>query len=184
MSGAAHTLPRMNAEGLGSVAAAVVAGLALVVAWLARRDSRQSAEASVRSAEAAERAAEITELEARRRVERSDVVWERERRSRGRQLEAGILRYQNVGSQDAFGVSAVLTINGERIELSPGRVPAGTCFEYDAREIHQKAKQARDRRRAARESRPGIAVMDTTRFRVSARISWQTELGTPGIVIL
>ncbi|SDF96934.1 hypothetical protein SAMN04487781_3122 [Cellulosimicrobium cellulans] len=166
------------------MAAAVVAALALIVAWLARRDSRRSADASDRSADAsdrsaraAERAAEITELEARRRVERSDVAWQRVT-----DIESGLVRYQNIGSHDAFDVTVVLTINDERTTLNPGQVSPGGHFEHDARTTYGAENQAA--LEEMRSSPPGIFIITTTRFSASARISWESELGSPGIVTL
>lgn len=97
--------------------------------------------------------------------------------------EPGLVRFQNVGTHAAFDVTVVLTINDERVTLSPGEVPPGAYFEHDARGAYWEAERERDRK-DAEFAGSGILAVFSTRFDVGARISWQSELGNPGIVTL
>ena len=115
----------MTLGDVGSVVGACIAVGALVVALLARTDSKVSARASAtsaessgRSASAAEQSLELSRLEQLRRAERSDVEWKAE----GGKGTHGLIAYRNVGSTTARAVTIVLTVNGRRFDLEPGDV--------------------------------------------------------------
>ena len=171
---------------LGDVGTVVGAGIALgalLVAFLARRDSMASSRASAASAESSERAAaaaeqslELSRLESMRRVERTDVEW----RAEGGKETHGLIAYRNVGSTTAHAVTIVLTVNGRRFDLEPGDVVRDGLVEHDAREMYTKASnEMTATTRALADS--GVSYFGSTHFEVTARISWQTELGTPYI---
>ena len=167
-------------EVVGVVGAVVTIG-ALGVSLLARRDSKASALASVNSAEsssrsavAAEESLELSRLEARRQVERTDVEWEREER----EDHPGFVVYRNVGTTTAYAVTAVLTINDHRTDLTCGDISANGLIEYDAGQLYTLAEQELAADYAAM-SAAGIDYVSRTRFVVTARISWESELGTP-----
>jgi hypothetical protein len=175
--------------GLGEivgVVATVVAVGAFGVALLARQDSKASARAAVTSAQSSERSAvaaeqsfELSRLDARRRVERTDVEWEREKREGHR----GVVVYRNVGTTTACAVTAVLTINDQRFDATYGDIPPDGVIEHDAEEIYARAEQKRARD-ADSLAAAGIISGFSTRFAVTARISCQSELGTPIIQTL
>ena len=169
-------------EVIGVVGAVVAVG-ALGVSLLARRDSKASARAAVTSAESSERSAvaaeqsvELSRLEARRRVERTDVEWEREK-SKGHR---GVLVYRNVGTTTAYAVTVVLTINNQRVDVPCGDIPANGTIEYDAGELYALAAQKAAAAAAAWHA-AGYGGGHGTHFAVTARISCQSELGTPMI---
>jgi len=169
-------------EVIGVVGAVVAVG-ALGVSLLARRDSKASARAAVTSAESSERSAvaaeqsvELSRLEARRRVERTDVEWEREK-SKG---HPGALVYRNVGTTTAYAVTAALTINNQRVNVTYEDIPANGIIEYDAEEIYALAAQKAAAGAAAWRA-AGYGGGQGTHFAVTARISCQSELGTPMI---
>ena len=81
----AASVPGMTLGDVGTLVGAGIALGALLVAFLARRDSMASSRASAASAESSERAAaaaeqslELSHLESMRRVERTDVEWRAE----------------------------------------------------------------------------------------------------------
>ncbi len=167
----------MDLESWLGIGGAALAAAALVVAVLARKDSKRSADAaddsaasSRRSADASERASEISELEAKRRVERRDVVW--------KHFEdvstPGLFVWRNDGSTTAYDVTAVVYVKDERIEKDVGTLRPGEDFVVDGSEIHKRATE--EWRRAAEQGiffGPGLGQF--------ARISWSSELGTPSI---
>ena len=173
----------MTLGDIGSVVGACIAIGALVVALLARTDSKASARASAtsaessgRSASAAEQSLELSRLEQLRRVERTDVEW----RAEGGKETQGLIGYRNVGSTTAHAVTIVLTVNGRRFDLEPGDVVPDGLVEHDAREMYTKASnEMTATTRALADS--GILNGGSTHFAVTARINWQTELGTPYI---
>jgi hypothetical protein len=176
-------------EVVGGVGAAVAVG-ALWVSLLARRDSKASARAAVTSAESSERSAvaaeqsfELSRLEARRRVERTDVKWELEKSKD----HPGVLVYRNVGTTTAYAVTAALTINNQRVDVIYGDIPANGIIEYDAEEIYALAAQKAVAATAAwRAGGPRFGDFPPKRHIVvaTARISCQSELGTPMIQML
>jgi len=177
--------------GLGEivgVVSAVVAGGALWVSLSARRDSKASAGAAVTSAESSERSAVAAEetlglsrLEARRRIERTDVEWRREKHKFPR---VGVVTYRNVGTTTAHMVAAVLTINGQRFDLPLlGALEPDGLIEHDAAELYKEAAQ-RYAAHVRNADSGGVTVVGSPRFEVTARISWQSELGTPSIATL
>jgi hypothetical protein len=77
-------------------------------------------------------------------------------------------------------VTIVLTVNGRRFDLEPGDVVPDGLVEHDAREMYTKASnEMTATTRALADS--GVSYFGSTHFEVTARISWQTELGTPYI---
>jgi len=173
-------------ETVGVVSAVVAVG-ALGLSLLARRDSKASAGAAVTSAESSERSAVAAEeslglsrLEARRQVERTDVEWEREKR---KGPAGGVVAYRNVGTTTAHMVTAVMTINGNRFDLPFGDVEPNGLIEHDASELYKQAAQ-RHAARVRSGASVGVTVVGGARFTVTARISCQSELGTPIIQTL
>jgi hypothetical protein len=176
--------------GLGEIVGVVSAVVAVGALWVsqsARRDSKASARAAVASAESSERSAVAAEeslglsrLEARRQIERTDVEWERDKR---KGPSGGIVAYRNVGSTTAYAVTAVLTINSQRFEETFGDIPANGLIEYDSGDLYALAEQKRAADRAAMAA-VGIGYGSITHFAVTARISCQSELGTPIIQML
>jgi hypothetical protein len=173
----------MTLGDVGSVVGACIAVGALVVALLARTDSKVSARASATSAassessaKTAEQSLELSRLESERRVERTDVEW----KSEGGESSYGLITYRNVGTTTAHAVTVVLTVNDERFDLKPGDVAPNGTVEHDSRDIYKRASADLEASRRAL-SQSGLAYMGTTHFKVGARISWQTELGTPFI---
>ena len=165
--------------GLGEVvgvAGAVVAVGALVVAFLARLDSRAAARASTVSATAAEQSLELSRLLSERQVERTDVEWARVKRKG----ERAVVAYRNIGATTAYAVTAVLTINGQRFDLPFGDVEPNGLIEHDASELYNQAAQ-RHVAHVRNAASAGVTVVGGPRFEVTARISWQSELGTPSI---
>jgi hypothetical protein len=170
--------------GLGEivgVVGAVVAVGAFGVALLARRDSKASAGAAVTSAESSERSAlaaeqsfELSRLDARRRVERTDVEWERGKRKGHR----GLVVYRNVGATTAYAVTVVLTINDQRFTLAFGDVEPNGLIEHDASDLYNSAAE-RHKVSVRNLSAAGITYVGGPTFKVTARISCQSELGTP-----
>ena len=169
-------------EVIGVVGAVVAVG-ALGVSLFARRDSKASARAAVtsaesseRSAEAAEQSLELSRLEARRQVERTDVEWEHEK-SKGH-----VLVYRNVGTTTAYAVTAALTINNQRVDVPCGDIPANGTIEYDAEQLYALAEhRAAESTAAWRAANSRFSGLQGTHFAVTARISCQSELGTPMI---
>ena len=159
-------------EPLASAIAAVVAVGALIVASLARRDSRRAAASSEDAARAAADSAAVAQREEARRLERTDVSWERSGR---RGDDPAQVVYINSGSTTAYFVAAALTINGIRITLEADKVEPGGSIRHDATEMGRKSLVA------ATHGSGGTKALYTTRYDVNARITWQTELGTPGV---
>jgi hypothetical protein len=173
----------MTLGDVGSVVGACIAVGALVVALLARTDSKVSARASAtsaasseRSAKTAEQSLELSRLESERRVERTDVEW----KSEGGKSSYGLITYRNVGTTTAHAVTIVLTVNDQRYDLEPGDVAPDGTVEHDSRDIYTRASNDLDATTRSL-SNSGVAYFGTTHFEVTARISWQTELGTPYI---
>lgn len=173
----------MDLAGIGVLVGAGIAIGALWVALLARTDSKASARAAAASAASSERAAtvaeqslELSRVESQRKVERSDVEWTAE----GGKERGGLIVYRNVGTTTAHAVTIALTVNGRRIDLEPGDVPPDGAVEHDARELYAKANND-----LAAETRAladlGVFSPGSICFEVAARISWETELGTPYI---
>ena len=162
-------------EVIGVVGAVVAVG-ALAVAFLARLDSRAAARASTVSATAAEQSLELSRLSSQRQIERTDVEWKREK-GKG---QRGIVAYRNVGATTANAVTVVLTINGQRFEVPFGNVEPNGLIEHDASELYNQAAQ---RRAAAvrNAASAGVSFFPSSHFDVTARISWESELGTPSI---
>lgn len=165
-------------EPLATAIAAIVAVVAIVVAALARRDSRRSADAAERSAATSEDSAKssaesaaVARREEARRIERNDVEWRRV----AERPERGDLQFRNVGTTTAYVVTTVLTVNGARIHLQQECVAAGESITYDARELGKRVVIA------ASFGPSGTNRAYGTRFDVHARITWQSELGTPGV---
>lgn len=175
-------VPRMGPGETVGVVSAVVAVGALGLSLFARRDSKASAGAAVTSAESSERSAVAAEeslglsrLEARRQIERTDVEWEREKR---KGPGGGVVAYRNVGTTTAYAVTAVLTINGQRFDATFGDIPANGLIEHDSGELYALAEQKLWADTAAM-SAAGWVYAGRTHFAVTARISCQSELGTP-----
>jgi hypothetical protein len=162
-------------EVIGVVGAVVAVG-ALVVAFLARLDSLASARASAVSAAAAEQSLELSRLSSQRQIERTDVEWKREK-GKG---QRGIVAYRNVGATTANAVTAVLTINGQRFDLHFGDVEPNGLIEHDASELYNQAAQ-RHVAAVRNADSAGITLLSSPHFDVTARISWESELGTPSI---
>lgn len=160
----------------GPVAAAA-AVVASVIAVLARLDSKASAAAAKVSADAAGGSLELARLEARRLTERTDVQWRRD------EDRSGLVILRNVGSTAAYAVSVVLTVNDQRFDLKFGDVPADRTVEHDVREVIDEIAIKNSRALAAMRS-TGTYYGGPTQVKISARISWQSELGTPAIQML
>jgi hypothetical protein len=176
-------VPHMGVGEIVGAVGAVVAVGAFGVALLARRDSKASARAAVTSAESSERSAvaaeqsfELSRLDARRRVERTDVEWERDKRKGHR----GVVVYRNVGATTAYAVTAVLTINDQRFDLAFGDVEPNGLTEHDASELYNHAAQ-RHAAAVRNADSAGVFFVGSPHFDVTARISWESELGTPSI---
>ncbi len=111
-----------------------------------------------------------------RKIERTDVEW----RAEGGKKAHGLIAYRNVGSTTARAVTVVLTVNGQRFDLEAGDVVPDGLVEHDARELYTKASnELAASKRAFAES--GFLRTGSAHFEVTARISWQTDLGTPYI---
>lgn len=162
-------------ESIGTVVAAVLALVSAGVAILARRDSRSSAESSRDAADAAQHSLDLARQQDARTLERRDVRWERIK-------SGGVLEYRNVGTTTAHDVTAVLTINGERVPLNDlGDVQAGGSFSHDASDTYAAAVRA-DRARTQRMNAGGMIFASRgPEFVVTARITWESELGIPGV---
>jgi hypothetical protein len=159
-----------------AISAALAAVIAVVAAAFARRDSRRSADAAERSAATAEdsagssaESAAVARREEGRLIERSDVEW---RRLVERPERRGHLEFRNVGTTVAHVVTAVVSVNGERIHLECDRVLAGGSSTYDATKLGKTAVIA---------GSVGGKYVYGTKFDVTARITWQSQLGTPGV---
>lgn len=154
--------------------AAVAALASAFFAGVARRDSGKAAVAARDSADAATATLNLSQHQDARATERRDVTWDR----RG---QDGLLEYHNVGSTTARAVTAVLTINGDRTTLdSIGDVEPGQSFTHDASDAYSKAVQEReDEHRRALAA--GFFMIGSPRFDVAARITWESELGTPDV---
>jgi hypothetical protein len=111
-----------------------------------------------------------------RQVERTDVEWARV----NRKDERGVVAYRNIGATTAYAVTAVLTINGQRFALPSCDVEPNGLIERDASELYNQAAQ-RHVARVRNAASAGVTVVGSPRFEVTARISWQSELGTPSI---
>ena len=159
-------------QSLAAAVTAVVAVAALAVAWLARRDSHRSAEASAASAEAAAESAAVAQRNEARHLERTDVRWER-RRERGDDHSQVV--YRNVGTTPAFQVAVVLTINDARVTVEADVVEPGGSITYDASGMGRRVVIA------AGYGPDGASRAYGTRYTVTARITWQSKLGTPGV---
>lgn len=167
-------------EPAASGVAAVVAMIAVAVAWLARRDSKRSAGAAERSAISSEDSAKssadsaaVAQREEARGIERADVEWQRivERPARQEHVE-----FRNVGTTTAYVVTAVVTINGERIHLQQDQVQPAANLTYDATGLGKRVVIGG----TIGGSRGGSFVYGT-RFDLQARITWQSKLGTPEV---
>jgi hypothetical protein len=164
---------------VGGVAGAGGAVWAAVAAVGARREAARSAAAAEDSADSARGSLDVMRAEAARAVERVDVGWARQRNKR----KPGFVTLRNIGSTTAYDVAVVLTINGDRIELAPGNVAPGGLVEHDATDIYRAESQAASAA-MARASAAGVFYAASTKFRVSARITWQSELGTPDVLVI
>ncbi|HEY3409000.1 MAG TPA: hypothetical protein VGK53_12575 [Propionicimonas sp.] len=150
----------------------MVAIAALIVTGLARRDSRRSAGSSDASATAAADSAAVAEREEARRIERVDVKWKRVTQSADRRHH---IEYRNTGTTCAFLVAAVFAVNGHRVHVQHDEVPAGESISYDATGMGRRVVMA------ASYGPGGTNQVHGTRYNVSARITWQSQLGTPGV---
>lgn len=151
-------------------------GVGAVVALLAQRAARKSAQAAEASAQAARESLDLQRAEAARALERADVVWARVKA----RADPGLIRIRNVGSTTAHEVTAVLRVNGRQHVVSAAAVAPDEELHLDARAEYDAARQrAADRMRAARSA--GVVSLSYPRFKVHARITWETELGSPGV---
>lgn len=164
---------------VGGVLGAAGAVWAAIVAVGARHEAARSAAAAEDSAASARGSLDVARAEAARAVERADVSWERLRDER----RPGFVTLQNSGSTTAYDVAVVLTINGERVALAPGDVAPGGLVEHDATSTYRAESQAASTA-MARASTAGVFYAASTKFRVSARITWQSELGTPDVRVI
>lgn len=167
----------VDLSGIGAIAAALVAIGALWVAYLARTDSKVSAKASAVSAEAAAAAIELASIQARRETERHDVEWTDDSPDRNRVV------LRNVGSTTACAVSIVLTINGNRHDLDAGDIAPGEAYEFDSAEYAAMAESDFMATVAAMRA-AGVGYVGGPTFAVHARITWLSELGTPGVQLV
>jgi hypothetical protein len=159
-------------QSLATVVTAAVAIAALAVAWLARRDSHRSAEASAASAKAAAESVAVAQRDEARQLERTDVKWERLRK-RGEDHSQVV--YRNAGTTPAFQVAVVLTINDARVTVEADMVEPGGSISYDATGMGRRVVIA------ASYGPDGANRAYGTRYTVIARITWQSKLGTPGV---
>lgn len=166
----------VDLSGIGAVAAAIVALGALIVALLARRDSRQSAVASAAAARAAEAALALQEAEVARAREVSDVAWAL------RVPEAGTIACVNTGGSAAHNVRLVLTIDKHRETLVAGTVAPGDSLDFT---------RATDIWRIAplRNGSPELVAIagpreNAFRVKVTARVAWTSQLGTPSTQVM
>lgn len=160
----------------------VVSVLAVGVAvWALRHSSRsadaaeRSASSASRSAEAAEKSAEVQRLQMDRASERHDVDWEADR-------DGSTLRLRNIGSTSAHNVAARVTVNENVFEEAAEEVPAGDCLEVFIGQPVSEAEEAyRTTVRAMNQS--GILYAGTPDINISARLTWESELGSPSSVV-
>jgi hypothetical protein len=88
--------------------------------------------------------------------------------------------YRNVGTTTAHAVTAVPTINNQRFDLTFGDVEPNGLIEHEASDLfHYAAEQDEVNIRNA--SSAGIALVSGPSFKVTERLSWRSELGTPSI---
>ena len=88
--------------------------------------------------------------------------------------------YRNVGTTTAHAVTGVLTINNQRFDLTFGDVEPNGLIEHEASDLfHHAAEQDEVNIRDA--SSAGIALVSGPSFKVTKRLSWRSELGTPSI---
>jgi len=167
------------AGAVGGIVGAGGAVWAAMVAVGARREAVRSAAAAEDSADSARGSLDVMRADAARAVERVDVGWSRLRDKR----RPGFVILRNIGSTTAYDVAVVLTINDERIALAPGDIPPGGLVEHDATDIYRAESQAASAA-MARASAAGVFYAAATKFRVSARITWQSELGTPDVRVI
>ncbi len=146
---------------------------ALVVAMVARRDSKRAADAADDSAAAAKASVDLETAREQRHLERSDVEWE----FASPDERTVVLR--NAGSTTAYRAEVVFTIRGERYVVAHDEVRAGGAVEFDSSEI---ALQARSQYQAevAAEGDAGVLYIAYPTIRARARVTWETKLGTPG----
>lgn len=160
---------------VGGVLGGAGALWAAIVAHGAKGDAARSATAAEESALAAQGSLDVARSEHGRAVERVDVTWRRE----AVKPQTGRVVLRNAGTTMAWGTRVALTINGQRFDLAPGDVPPGGTVEHDASEFYREAARERDRTAGAMRQ-AGIFYAGSPKFRVSARITWTSELGTPG----
>lgn len=164
---------------IGGVLGGAGALWAAVVAHGAKGDAARSATAAEDSARAAQGSLHVSRAERDRAVERADVTWRRDEV----QPERGLVVLRNVGTTTARDARIALTVNGRRVDLAPGDVPPDGTVEHDASEVW--AEAARERNRIADAMRrAGIVYVASTEFRASARITWHSDLGTPGLQVM
>lgn len=164
----------MATAGIGALVAAIVA----VLAWV---EARKSARAAEGSAEAARDSLELQRSEAARARERTDVMWAREWDTRSER--PGLIRYRNVGSTTAHGVSALIRVNEETHVVEADAVAPDGFIELDCTTLYEAERRASEQARA--EPRPrGQLIFVGTRFHVRSRLSWETAQGSPGVQVI
>lgn len=159
-------------SGTGALLAAGFAGFSW---WEAHR----SAGSARTSANAADATVELQRAEVARTRERVDIVWEMNRKSRG----AGQVVLTNTGTTTAHDVDVVVTINGDRLPGHADALAPTDTIVIDATE----QQDASERAFAARERSfraPDMVILSVPRWKVSARITWVSELGTPGVQVI
>lgn len=160
---------------VGGVLGGAGAVWAAIAAHGAKGDASRSAAAAEGAAEAAAGSLDVARAERLRAVERTDVKWRRVRVK----PENGIVVLENAGTTTAYAVAVMVNTNGQRNHIEPGDVLPGGTVEHDATDIHAAAVRARNETFRAMNS-GGVFYAAITKFQVSARITWQSELGTPG----
>ena len=116
--------------------------------------------------------AAVAQRDEARKLERTDVRWERSRRRGDDQSQ---VVYRNVGTTLAFQVAGLLTINDTRVTVEAAMVEPGGSISYDATGMGRRVV-------VAASYEPGGANRAYgTRYMVTARITWESELGTPGV---
>lgn len=160
-------------SGSGALVAAVFAG----AAWW---EAHQSAGAAKTSAEAADATVNLQRAEVGRALERVDVQWTVNLRD---SREAGELVLTNAGSTTACEVEVVAAVNADRLHGESARVDPGGSVTIDVADAAAKSVEAFRRRMDANRG-SGMALLGPPRWKVSIRITWVSELGTPGVQVI
>lgn len=188
---------------VGTVGAAF-GGISLVVAILAKRDSKTSLDIAKRGDKKSTKANELSSESNRIAVEARDFAEDANtiaRRSEAREKEInrvswetrwehpGECRIFNIGQDEALRVSISLSVDGEQVHRSTDRIAPGECMDLPFPKFgehvadEQAAYQARERRRRRRIGDQYFPMPDIPEAPmlinppVIGHVAWVTALG-------